>query len=36
MIVDRRNMRAEIAHILALLQNLPEPSTTATVGIPST
>jgi acetyl-CoA carboxylase carboxyl transferase subunit beta len=32
MIVDRRNMRAEIARILALLQKLPEPSITAAVG----
>jgi acetyl-CoA carboxylase carboxyl transferase subunit beta len=32
MIVDRRNMRAEIARILALLQKLPEPSITAPVG----
>jgi acetyl-CoA carboxylase carboxyl transferase subunit beta len=35
MIVDRRNMRAEIARILALLQKLPEPSITATVAGPS-
>jgi acetyl-CoA carboxylase carboxyl transferase subunit beta len=32
MIVDRRNMRAEIARILALLQKLPEPSITASVA----
>ena len=32
MIVDRRNMRAEIARILALLQKLPEPSITTAVG----
>jgi acetyl-CoA carboxylase carboxyl transferase subunit beta len=31
MIVDRRNMRAEIARILALLQKLPEPSIASTV-----
>ena len=35
MIVDRRNMRAEIARILALLQKLPEPSITASVVSPS-
>jgi len=35
MIVDRRNMRAEIARILALLQKLPEPSITAPVVSPS-
>jgi acetyl-CoA carboxylase carboxyl transferase subunit beta len=35
MIVDRRNMRAEIARILALLQKLPEPSITASVASPS-
>jgi acetyl-CoA carboxylase carboxyl transferase subunit beta len=35
MIVDRRNMRAEIARILALLQKLPEPSITASVAGPS-
>jgi acetyl-CoA carboxylase carboxyl transferase subunit beta len=34
MIVDRRNMRAEIARILALLQKLPEPSITASVVSP--
>jgi len=32
MIVDRRNMRVEIARILALLQKLPEPSITTAVG----
>jgi acetyl-CoA carboxylase carboxyl transferase subunit beta len=35
MIVDRRNMRAEIARILALLQKLPEPSIAASVVSPS-
>jgi acetyl-CoA carboxylase carboxyl transferase subunit beta len=32
MIVDRRNMRAEIARILALLQKLPEPSIATTAA----
>jgi acetyl-CoA carboxylase carboxyl transferase subunit beta len=35
MIVDRRNMRAQIARILALLQKLPEPSITASVFSPA-
>jgi acetyl-CoA carboxylase carboxyl transferase subunit beta len=35
MIVDRRNMRAEIVRILALLQKLPEPSIASTVASPA-
>ena len=33
MIVDRRQMRAEIARLLALLQKLPEPSVAGSVAV---
>jgi acetyl-CoA carboxylase carboxyl transferase subunit beta len=33
MIVDRRQMRAEIARLLALLQKLPEPSISGSAAV---
>jgi acetyl-CoA carboxylase carboxyl transferase subunit beta len=33
MIVDRRQMRREIAHLLALLQRLPEPALASSAAV---